>query len=99
MGLFDNTPPTPYNAVREVIHKYLGSYPRELFNDFDPIPIASAIMDQVYTAKEVRMGRNLAVKFQNLGLRETRWGWGWGDIIALSKSVRIIELTFLDDFR
>jgi ubiquinone biosynthesis protein len=41
--LFDGAEPIPYQAVRNVVHEELGMWPEEIFAEFDPDPIGSAV--------------------------------------------------------
>ena len=93
-SLFDDTPVSEYKAVRKVIYEDLGSYPEDLFDSFDPKPIASASLAQVHVAYQKQSGRKLAVKVQHRGLRET----SKGDILALQTMVQLLEYLFPDEF-
>lgn len=92
--LFDQNPHTPFEDVREVIKEDLGQYPEDLFDDFDPAPIASASLAQVHVAYDKQTGQKLAVKVQHRGLRET----SVGDVSALVMAVRLAERLFPDTF-
>jgi aarF domain-containing kinase len=89
-SLFDDTPQTDYEHVRQVVCEDLGKDPEELFDNFDPSPIASASLAQVHVAYDKETGRKLAVKIQHRGLRET----SAGDIFALCSMVGIAERIF-----
>jgi ubiquinone biosynthesis protein len=54
-------PSFPYETAREIIKHDLGKYPEQLFRSFDPEPIASASISQVYKAV-MRNGKVVAVK-------------------------------------
>lgn len=90
-ALYDDNPVTPYEDVCRVIQEDFGVLPEELFDDFDPVPIASASLAQVHVARH-KDGRKLAVKVQHLGLRET----SKGDIFSLETAVRTAEKFFPD---
>jgi len=89
-ALYDDNPVTPFEDAREVIREDLGRDIDLLFDDFNPIPIASASLAQVHIAYDKTTGRKLAVKVQHRGLRET----SVGDIYALVKVVRTAERLF-----
>ena len=89
-ALYDSNPRTDYADVREVLREDLGKDPLEVFDVFDPVPIASASLAQVHVAYEKGTGRKLAVKVQHRGLRET----SAGDIYALVSVVRAAERMF-----
>lgn len=61
-NLLDRVPPFPYAEVEEVFVEELGRTPAELFDAFEPQPIASASIGQVHVAD--LGGRKLAVKVQ-----------------------------------
>lgn len=65
----DEVPPFPYDQVREVIAADLGRVPEDLFEWFDPTPLASASMAQVHVAR-THDGRDVIVKVQRPGIRE-----------------------------
>ena len=48
--LLDEIPPSPYEAFRQVVIEELGTPPEEIFKAFNPVPIASASLGQVYEA-------------------------------------------------
>jgi aarF domain-containing kinase len=89
-SLFDDTPQTDYEDVRQVVREELGKYPEDLFDNFEHSPIASASLAQVHVAYEKETGRKLAIKIQHRGLRET----SVGDIFALCSIVRVAERLF-----
>ena len=90
-ALFDDNPRTDFEQVRLVIQQDLGIMdPSELFDNFDPEPIASASLAQVHVAYDKTTGKKLAVKVQHYGLRETCAG----DLFALVKVVRTAERLF-----
>jgi aarF domain-containing kinase len=91
-ALFDDNPVTDYQDVCKVIEEELGRPPHELFQSFDPTPIASASLAQVHVAFDEN-GRKLAVKVQHRGLRET----ATGDVQNLVYAVQLAE-RWLDDF-
>lgn len=88
--LFDDTPQTAYSDVCKVIEEDLGSTVEELFDSFDPDPIASASLAQVHVAHAKGTGQKLAIKVQHRGLRET----SKGDIFAVVFVVGLAERLF-----
>jgi hypothetical protein len=91
-SLFDDAPRSSYEDVCAVIQEDLGCTVETLFDDFDPIPIASASLAQVHVAYDKKTKRKLAVKVQHRGLRET----SAGDIYAVSAVVGVIDSMFKD---
>ena len=89
-SLFDDTPPTSLDDVRTVIRQDLGADPEDLFDRFEPVPMASASLAQVHVAYDKKTGRKLAVKVQHRGLAET----SVGDIHNLVTVVRWAERWF-----
>jgi len=61
--LRDRVPPEPFETVRRTIETDLGSPLSRLFVSFDPVPIASASIAQVYAAT-LRTGEQVVVKVQ-----------------------------------
>jgi len=92
-SLFDDAPVSSYEDVCHVVKEELGSLPSEIFNEFSETPFASASLAQVHTAKCKETGRNLAIKVQHKGLRET----SKGDLFAMGTVVSVAERMF-DDF-
>jgi len=93
-SLFDDAPETSIDDVRAVVREDLGAYPEELWNDFDPRPIASASLAQVHVAHDRATGQKYAIKVQHRGLRET----SRGDIFALRLVVNALERLFPEEF-
>lgn len=60
--LLDRVPPVELAEVERVFREELDRGPNEVFDDFDPIPLASASIGQVHVAQ--LDGRRLAVKVQ-----------------------------------
>lgn len=92
--LFDQAPTSSYENVTRVVEQELGGRPEDLFDQFDPTPIASASLAQVHVAYDKQTGAKLAIKVQHEGLRET----SRGDIFALVKAVEILEYLFPKEF-
>ena len=65
--LQDNVDPLPIETMSAVIADALGNPPEVLFSSFDPTPIASASLSQVYKAALVS-GETVAVKVQRPGM-------------------------------
>ncbi|MHB1718211.1 MAG: ABC1 kinase family protein, partial [Acidimicrobiales bacterium] len=61
--LRDRVPAEPFETVRRTIETDLGSSLSRLFVSFDPVPIASASIAQVYAAT-LRTGEHVVVKVQ-----------------------------------
>ena len=68
-SLLGTTPQSSIDSVRSVIKSELGAYPDELYDTFDPVPIASASLAQVHIA--TKNGVKYAVKVQHDGLAES----------------------------
>ena len=63
-GLQDRVPPRPYSAIEERFREeFDGKVPKDLFEEFDESPIASASIGQVHVAR-IRGGKKVAVKVQ-----------------------------------
>ncbi|OEU20369.1 ABC1-domain-containing protein, partial [Fragilariopsis cylindrus CCMP1102] len=91
-SLFNDAPQSDINDVHIVIEEDLGCKVEELFDDFDPTPIASASLAQVHVAYCKKTKKKLAVKVQHRGLRET----SAGDLFAVTRVVRVIDAMFKD---
>ena len=90
-SLYNDTPTTPLAEAREVVRSALGEYPEDIFDTFDPVPIASASLAQVHVA--TKGGKRLAVKVQHPAVGRT----AFGDIFILTKIVRFLE-RYVDGF-
>ncbi|KAL3935314.1 MAG: hypothetical protein SGBAC_009142 [Bacillariaceae sp.] len=89
-SLFNDAPESSYSDVCRVIEEDLGGNVDDLFDSFDPIPIASASLAQVHVAYDKKTGKKLAVKVQHAGLRET----SAGDIFAVTCVVQLLDNIF-----
>jgi ubiquinone biosynthesis protein len=67
--LQDRVAPAPAEAVRALLAAELGGPPGDVFAEFDPEPLATASVAQVYRAK-LRGGEDVVVKVQRPGVRE-----------------------------
>ncbi|MDX1672023.1 MAG: AarF/ABC1/UbiB kinase family protein [Balneolaceae bacterium] len=65
-----SVPPINKALTRTIIKKELGRYPEELFDSFSTEAYAAASIGQVHRAK-LRDGREVAVKIQYPGVRDT----------------------------
>ena len=68
--LQDNVPPFSYEAVKTIITQELGAPPEELFDHFEPEPLAAASIGQVHRAR-LPGGDEVVVKVQRPGIRNT----------------------------
>ncbi|XP_015080214.1 putative ABC1 protein At2g40090 [Solanum pennellii] len=69
-SMLNRCPHSSYDQVHEVVKKELGGAPDEIFDEFDPIPIASASLAQVHVAR-MRDGQKVAVKVQHTHMTDT----------------------------
>jgi ubiquinone biosynthesis protein len=68
--LQDATLPAPYNQIAAVFEAELGTSPETIFAWFNPTPIASASIGQVYAAR-LQSGDEVVVKIQRPGVGTT----------------------------
>jgi ubiquinone biosynthesis protein len=66
--LHDSSLPAPYEAVREQLTEDLGSTPDVAFAEFDPEPLATGSLAQVYRAR-LHEGGEVVVKVRRPGIR------------------------------
>ncbi|KAL8462987.1 hypothetical protein ACS0TY_033039 [Phlomoides rotata] len=69
-SMLNKCPVSSYDQVLEVFKKELGGAPDEIFDEFDPTPIASASLAQVHVAR-THNGQKVAVKVQHTHMTDT----------------------------
>ncbi|RFP57731.1 MAG: AarF/ABC1/UbiB kinase family protein [Limnothrix sp. CACIAM 69d] len=67
--LQDRVPAFGYDQVEAIVRQDLGKSVQELFQSFDPIPLAAASLGQVHKA-QLRSGEEVVVKVQRPGLKK-----------------------------
>ena len=85
-GLQDQIPARPVEQIIHRIRDELGKGPYELFEWFDPEPIASASLAQVHEAR-LEDGRRVALKVQHADIDETVRL----DLTAIRRILRIVQ--------
>ncbi|WP_296884968.1 AarF/ABC1/UbiB kinase family protein [uncultured Methanobrevibacter sp.] len=69
--LRDRTPITDFSEIKELIESELGHPLDEIYTDIDEIPIGSASIGQVHTARLKENGEKVAIKVQKPNTEET----------------------------
>ncbi|XP_020576582.1 putative ABC1 protein At2g40090 isoform X2 [Phalaenopsis equestris] len=64
-SMLKRCPFSSYDQVRKVLIKELGGLPEEIFEEFDPVPLASASIAQVHVARTCD-GKKVAVQHTHL---------------------------------
>jgi ubiquinone biosynthesis protein len=68
--LQDQVAPVPREQIEQVLRAELGAPVAEVFDEFDPVPLASASVAQVHRAR-LRGGADVVVKIQRPDIRAT----------------------------
>ncbi len=89
--LQDKVPPFPVERVREIVRAELGRDPSDIFEAFDPVPIAAASLGQVHRARY--RGRDIAFKVLRPGIEQIVAA----DMAVLDFIIRLFE-TFTDSY-
>ncbi len=61
----------PFEKIKPVLLKALGCDLEEVFSEFDPEPVAAGSLGQVYRAKLLDTGEDVAVKIQRADIHKT----------------------------
>eukprot|EP00002_Diphylleia_rotans_P039399 TRINITY_DN9121_c0_g1_i1.p1 TRINITY_DN9121_c0_g1~~TRINITY_DN9121_c0_g1_i1.p1 ORF type:complete len:355 (-),score=70.59 TRINITY_DN9121_c0_g1_i1:55-1119(-) len=81
--LHDKAPVVGMEKVNKIFKEEFGKLPQDMFDDFDPVPIASASIAQVHKAKIKGTNQQVAVKVQKPYIRgQFPWDLGCYRIIA-----------------
>lgn len=91
-NLLDRIPPFPYEDVERVVVEELGAHPDQLFEYFNPEPLATASIGQVHVA--TLKGRKVAVKVQRPSVDVEFLG----DIRLMTMAIRIVRRFELKSF-
>lgn len=89
-SLQDRVPPLAIDDVRTVIRAELGQDVELLFDDFDPMPLATASIAQVHTARLRDSGERVVVKVQRPNLEEQITA----DLEIMAFLARALEVNF-----
>jgi len=68
--LRDRVKPAPYDEIRPLIAKVLGDDPEVHFENFGNTPVASGSIGQVYRARLLETGEEVAIKVQRPGIQK-----------------------------
>jgi len=63
--------PQPFERIKPALLKELENDIEEVFLDFDPAPVAAGSLGQVYKARLIETGEEVAVKVQRADIRKT----------------------------
>lgn len=93
--LQDQVSPEKTELIRQEIRRQLGTWPEELFDSFDPVPIAAASIAQVHRAR-TKDGRDVVLKIRRPHIVKTLHTELeiLQDIAAMVKKRRIVPETF-----
>lgn len=69
--LRNNVETQPFEKIKPVALKELGRDLEDVFSEFDPIPVAAGSLGQVYRAKLLSTGEEVAVKIQRFEIHKT----------------------------
>ncbi|GBG63920.1 hypothetical protein CBR_g39924 [Chara braunii] len=83
----DQTPPVPFNDIKETIRKDLGRPLEQIYEYIDPTPLASASIAQVHAARLKGTGRDVVIKVLKPGVEDTLTA----DLNFIYIAARIIE--------
>lgn len=86
--LTDKVPPVPVQEIERVIHEAYGRPVREVFQDWNPVPIASASLGQVHRARYLDV--DVVVKVLRPGIERTVAA----DVAASSRILELAERFF-----
>jgi predicted unusual protein kinase regulating ubiquinone biosynthesis (AarF/ABC1/UbiB family) len=90
VSLLADTPTSSFQSVERIFQEDLSRKPLEIFDSFDPKPIASASLAQVHIA--TKNGQKFAVKVQHEGLRDG----AAADLSVITQIVEVLAYYFRD---
>lgn len=93
--LQDDLPPFPTDQAIKIIEKELSSSLKDIFSEFKHIPIAAASIAQVYSAKLLEGGNEVAIKVVRPGIQKKIKR----DISLMKRLAKRIERHFIDGKR